>query len=130
MAAREESKGRAVSEKLLNLYADLLKEICEEASALIGGGILGLLFKSAIRKTGEKHPFLLSLEISEEGVNLETLREKARGMAPSEIHRGFQNLITQLFDLFTALADGILSRRLFPRVLPTVRQADRMVTQK
>ncbi len=127
---KDERKGRLSSDRILELYSKLLHEVWESVSALIGEGILELLFNCAIRKLGEKYPFLLSLRVSEEGVSTEGVKDECRNVAAAEIHRGFQGLVTHLFDLFSALAEGVVSRELFPKVLPKVREAERIVAQK
>jgi hypothetical protein len=58
------------------------------------------------------------------------MQEDFRAIAPIEIHRGFQSLINHLFQLFSALAEGVISRELFPKVLPKVREAERIISQK
>ena len=115
---------------ILDLYSNLLLEIWEIVSALIGETILALLFLSAIRKIGEKHPFLISLKVSEEGIALDRVKEEGRNLSPLEIHRGFQSLINHLFQLFSALAEGVINKELFPKVFPKVKEADRIISQK
>ena len=117
------------SDLVLDLYSGLLTELWEIVSALIGEAILAFLFTLAIRKLGEKHPFLLSLEVSDEGVSCEKMKEDCRAVAPAEIHRGFQGLINQLSHLFSALADGVINKELFPKVFPKVREAERIISQ-
>jgi hypothetical protein len=105
-------------------------EIWEIVSALLGESILELIFALAIKKLGEKYPFLALMKVSEEGISLDGLKEHCRNMAPIEIQRGFQGLINHLFHLFSALAEGVISRELFPKVLPKVREAERIISQK
>jgi hypothetical protein len=127
---KEDKREKGASDPLLDLYSMLLVEIWEIVSELIGEAILQLLFSLAIRKMGEKYRFLNSLEVSEEGIATDGLREACRGIPPAEVHRGFQSLITHLFDLFSALAEGVVSRELFPKVFPKVREAERLLSQK
>jgi hypothetical protein len=47
-----------------------------------------------------------------------------------EIHRGFQGLINQLSHLFSALADGVINKELFPKVFSKVKEAERIISQK
>jgi len=121
--------GKSSSDQVLDLYSNLLLEIWEIVSALIGETVLALLFHLAIKKIGGKYPFLSSMHVSEEGLFLETLREHGRGLPPVEVHRGFQGFITHLFDLFTALSEGVISRELFPKVIPKVKEAERMISR-
>lgn len=127
MAGNGEKKGKWSSEAVLDLYTKLLTEVWETVSALIGESILELLFNLAIQKLKEKHPFLVALKVSEEGVSLDGMRGACQGRPPLEIHRGFQSLVTHLFDLFSAFTEGVISRELFPKVLPKVREAERMI---
>jgi hypothetical protein len=127
---KEEKRGKWPSDLILDHYSKILKEIWEIVSALIGEAIVQLVFTSAIRKLEDKYPFLSRLQVSEEGVTLGSIREEGQKMAPAEIHRGFQSLVTNLFDLFSALAEGVVSRELLPRVLPKVREAEKLISQK
>jgi hypothetical protein len=122
--------GKGSSDQVLELYSNLLLEIWEVVSALIGETILALLFHLAIKKIEGKYPFLTSIQVSEEGVSLEGVKEHGRSLPPVEIHRGFQGFITHLFDLFTTLSEGVINRELFPRVIPKVKEAERMISNK
>ena len=128
--AKETKAGKWTSELVLDLYSNLLLEVWEVVSALIGEAILGLLFNLSIKKVGEKYSFLNSLKVSEEGISMERMREDCRNLAPVEIHRGFQSLINHLLNLFSALTEGVISREVFPKVFPKVKEAERLVSQK
>lgn len=127
---KEDKEGKWSKDFILDLYSNLLLEIWEIVSALIGETILALLFLSAIRKIGEKHPFLISLKVSEQGIALDRVKEEGRNLSPLEIHRGFQSLINHLFQLFSALAEGVINKEIFPKVFPKVKEADRIISQK
>ena len=118
------------SDLVSDLYTNLLREIWESVSALIGEAILALLFNLAIRKIGERYSFLNSLKVSEEGIALEEVKKGCRNLPPAEIHRGFQSLINELSHLFSALTEGVITKELLPKVLPKVREAERMVFKK
>jgi len=125
-----DKEGKGSTDFILDLYANLLGEIWEIVSALIGETVLAVLFLSAIRKIGEKHPFLISLKVSEEGIALNEMREKGKNLSSLEVHRGFQSLINHLFQLFSTLAEGVINKELFPKVIPKVKEADRIVSLK
>ena len=129
-SVKEDKGGKWSSDLVLDLYSNLSTEIWEVVSALIGEAILAFLFTLAIRKLGEKHPFLNSLKVSEEGVSLEGVREDYRTVAPVEIHRGFQSLVNHLSHLFSALAEGVINKELFPKVFPKFKEAERIISQK
>ena len=118
------------SDLILDLYVNLSMEIWGIVSALVGEAILGLLFKLAIQKVEERYAFLSSVKVSEEGISLDEMRKDCRNMAPAEIHRGFQSLINQLTHLFSALTEGVINKELLPKVLPKVREAERMISQR
>jgi hypothetical protein len=130
LATKEEKGGKWSADLVLDLYSNLLMEIWEVVSALIGEVILAFLFTLAIRKLGEKYPFLNSLKVTEDGISLDEAREGCRTVAPVEIHRGFQSLINHLSHLFSALAEGVINKELFPKVFPKVREAERIISQK
>ncbi len=127
---KEDKEGKWSTDFILDLYSNLLVEIWEMVSALVGETVLALLFLSAIRKIGEKHPFLISLKVSEEGIALNEIREKGKSLSSLEIHRGFQSLINHLFQLFSTLAEGVINKELFPKVIPKVKEADRIISLK
>jgi hypothetical protein len=129
-AVKETKEEKFSSDRVLDLYANLTIEIWEIVSALIGEAILSFLFALAIRKIREKYPFLNSLKVSEEGISLDEVRKDCRKIAPLEIHRGFQSLINQLSHLFSTLTEGVINKELLPKVLPKVREAERMISQK
>jgi hypothetical protein len=127
---REVKGGKASSDLVLDLYSNLLTEVWEDVSALIGGAILELFFKRAIRKLGDKYPFLASLKVSEEGLSMDEMKGRCRHLPPSDIHRGFQSLINHLSHAFSILADGVINKELFPRVFSKVKEAERIISQK
>jgi len=127
---KENRTGKWPSDLVFNLYSNLLTEIWEDVSALIGEAILELLFTLAIQELKEKYPFLIALKVSENGILLNGTREEWRSIAPMEIHRGFQSLINHLFHLFSALAEGVINKELFPKVFPKFREAERIISQK
>ena len=127
---RGDKKASLSSDLVLDLYSSLLREIWDIVSELIGEAILALLFTLAIRNLGDKYPFLKSLKVSEEGISMHGVREVCRRVPPVDVHRGFQGFITHLFDLSSALAEGVVSRELFPKVFPKVREAERIISQK
>jgi len=129
-AMKDEKGGKRSSDLVLDLYSKLLTEMWELVSALIGEAILAYLFTLAIRKLGEKYPFLNSLKVSEDGVSTEEVRQECRTVAPVEIHRGFQSLVNHLSQLFSALAEGVINKELFPKVFPKFKEADRIISQK
>jgi hypothetical protein len=128
--AKDIKGGKYTSDLVLDLYAGLLSEVWEVVSAMVGEAILELLFNLSIKKVSEKYAFLKSLEVSEVGVDFGKVKEECRGLPPVEIHRGFQGLINHLLNLFSALTEGVISREVFPKVFPKVREAERLVSQK
>ncbi len=128
--AMDSKAGKYTSDLVLDIYANLLSEVWEVVSALVGEAILQLLFNLSIKKISEKYPFLEFLGVSEEGVYFEKVKEECRGLPPVELHRGFQSLINHLLNLFSALAEGVISREVFPKVFPKVREAERLISQK
>ena len=127
---KDEKGDKWSSDLVLDLYSNLLAEMWELVSALIGEAILAYLFTLAIRKIGEKYPFLNSIKVSEDGVSIEEVKQDYRTVAPVEIHRGFQSLINHLSQLFSALAEGVINKELFPRVFPKFKEAERIISQK
>jgi hypothetical protein len=115
---------------ILNLYATLLQDTWDIVSELIGEAIFALLLATSLEKVSKKYPFLNHLKVSEEGISWKELRGQSRSLSPSEMHRGFQSLINHLFYLFSTMAEGVISRELFPKVFPKIREAERLLSQK
>ena len=126
----EGRKGKLSSELVLDLYSNVLMEIWEIVSSMIGEAILSLLLNLAIQKLKDKYSFLTSLKVTEEGISWNKIRADYRTVSPIEAHRGFQSLINHLFHLFSALAEGVISRELFPKVFPKVKEAERILFPK
>jgi len=61
---KENKTGKWPSDLVFDLYSNLLTEIWEDVSALIGEAILELLFTLAIQKLRDKYSFLNSLKVS------------------------------------------------------------------
>ncbi len=127
---KEEKKGKWSSDLVLDLYSNLLTEVWELVSALIGEEILAFLVGQAVQKLAQKYPFLNSLAVSEEGIFLDEMKEDCRAVAPLDIHRGFQSLINHLSHLFSVLAEGVINKELFPKVFPKVKEAERIISPK
>jgi hypothetical protein len=127
---KEDKRGKWSSDLVLDLYSNLLAEIWELVSALIGEAILAFLVTLAVRKLGGKYPFLNSLTVSEDGISLEEMKEDCRNVSPVDLHRGFQSLINQLSHLFSVLAEGVINKELFPKVFPKVKEAERIISPK
>jgi hypothetical protein len=127
---KEDKDGKGAADFVLDLYSNLLFEIWEIVSALIGEAILALLFLAAIRKIGEKYPFLMFLKVSEQGMILDRVKEEGRILSPVEIHHAFQSLINHLFQLFSGLTEGVINKELFPKVIPRVKEVERFISQK
>jgi hypothetical protein len=127
---KEEKKGKLSIDLVLDLYSTLLVEIWEIVSSLIGEAILAFLFCLAIEKLKDRYPFLSSLKVTEEGLSWNKIREDSRFLSPIDAHRGFQGLINHLFHLFSVLAEGVISRELFPKVFPKVKEAERILFPK
>jgi hypothetical protein len=127
---KENKKGKWSSDLVLDLYSNLLAEIWELVSALIGEAILAFLVTLTVRKLGVKYPFLNSLTVSEDGISLDEMKEDCRTVSPVEIHRGFQSLINHLSHLFSVLAEGVINKELFPKVFPKVKEAERIISLK
>jgi hypothetical protein len=127
---KENRQGNTPSDVILDLYSGLLLDVWKIASELIGEAILELLFSQTIRRISTKYPFIRSLAVTEEGISIERLADECRTLPPSEIHRGFHSFVTHLFSLFSVLAEGVVSRELFPKVFPRLKEAERRAAQK
>ncbi len=130
LGPKEDRKVKLSIDLVLDLYASLLVEIWEIVSSLVGEAILSLLLNLATQKLKDRYPFLALLKVTEEGVSWSRIREECQTLSPVEVHRGFQSLINHLFHLFSALAEGVISRELFPRVFPKVKAAERILFPK
>jgi hypothetical protein len=129
-ARKEDKREKWSSDLVLDFYSNLLGEIWELVSALIGEAILAFLVTLTVRKLRGKYPFLNALTVSEDGISLEEMKKDCQTLAPVEFHRGFQSLINQLSHLFSVLAEGVINKELFPKVFPRVKEAERIISPK
>ena len=103
---KEEKKVKWSSDLVLGFYSKLLMDIWEIVSALIGEAIVELLFNLAVRRLVEKHPFLSSVKVSEEGISLDGIRQGGQRLTPTELHRGFQRLMKR-YDLLKRICQAL-----------------------
>jgi len=60
--------------------------------------------------------------VSEEGIVLDRLKEACQKLSALEIHRGFQNLINHLFQLFSTMTEGVINKELFRKPSRNLRK--------
>ena len=114
---------------LIDLYSRLLNEIWEKVSELIGESLLAFLILLTIGRISDKFPILREIRVSEAGISLETIRKQFQDIPPEDLHRAFQGLVKNLFNVFTALAENVINRELFSTVLPKLREAEKMISR-
>lgn len=122
--------GRWPSDLVTEIYSNLLTDIWDIVSALIGETILAILFNLAIKKLEAKYSFLINIIVSEEGISFGKIKESCRNISPGEIHRGFQSLINNLINLFSSLAEGVINKEIFPKIFPKVKEAEKIISKK
>ncbi len=118
-----------LSLELLGLYSRLLNEIWGKVSELIGENLLAFLMLLTIERMSNKFSILRGIRVSEAGISLETLGNQCQNTPAVDIHRAFQGLVKNLFNVFTALTENIINRELFSTVLPKLREAEKMISR-
>ncbi len=127
---KDRKGGKWSSDLVLEIYYNLLTDIWDIVSALIGETILVILFSLAIKRLESRYSFLTNIMVSEEGIYFDKIKENCRNIQPGEIHRGFQSLINNLINLFSSLAEGVINKEIFPKIFPKVKEAEKIISQK
>jgi len=114
---------------LIDLYSNLLNEIWGKASELIGETLLAFFILLTIKRTPDKSSILREIRVSEDGISLEAVRKQCQDASPDDVHRALQGLVKNLFNVFTVTTENVINRELFSKVLPKLREAEKMVSR-
>ena len=114
---------------LIDLYSRLLNEIWGKVSELIGEGLLAFLILLTIGRISDKFPILREIRVFEAGISLETIKKQCQDIPPEDVHRAFQGLVKNLFNVFTAITENVINRELLSTVLPKLREAEKMISR-
>ena len=124
-----QKKKTTANQNLIDLYSRLLNEIWGKVSELIGESLLAFLILLTIGRISDKFPILREIRVSEAGISLETIRKQFQDIPPEDVHRAFQGLVKNLFNVFTAITENVINRELFSTVLPKLREAEKMISR-
>ncbi len=97
---------------IISVYEDLLSTIFRKASPIVGAITVATLLESSLADAKEKYPFLEGASVSEEGVSLQGLRERAGEISPSQLKQGLEEWVSNLFTAFTILTGDVIVRQL------------------
>jgi hypothetical protein len=122
-------KKTKVNMDLIDLYSSLLNEVWGKASELIGETLLVFFLLLTINRTPDKSSILRGIRVSEDGISLETVRKQCQDASPEDVHRALQALVKNLFNLFTVITENVINRELFSKVIPKLREAERMISR-
>lgn len=97
---------------IISVYQDLLSTIFRRASPIVGPITVATLLESSLADATERYPFLAAVEVSEQGVSLDGLREGAKNIPPRELKAGLEEWVSGLFTAFTILTGDVIVRQL------------------
>lgn len=101
---------------IISVYEDLLIDIWNRVSNMIGGITLEVLFTSALKRQSALYPFLEKIEVSVNGISLDALKSISDQIPPGDVKTAFQNLVSELFALFAAMCGDVLIKELSPKL--------------
>ena len=113
----EERVEREVKREIIDIYQDLINEIWDRIAPILGTLSLKAIVERAVVLTSGEFDFMGSIEVSEEGVRLEKLKEELRSNHDRwMLKEGFKRLIVNLFHILARLTGKILINRLLQEI--------------
>ena len=118
---READQGRASVEEQINgeivlIFTELLQRLWDRLVALVGEAGTAAMFYSALRDAAGEHPFLKHIEVSEDEIRLEGLRENLASLDRTTLRRAFLAYIDGIVALLIDLTGDILVRKVQPLI--------------
>ena len=107
--------------EVVDIYEDLLSKIWARTSAILGVVTVQAIMRRSILVIQENYPLIGTLEVAEDGLNFQALKEQMEPRAKSILKEGFEELVLQIFDLLAKLTGEVIVEKLFRDVVsPTV----------
>jgi len=107
--------------EVVDIYEDLLSKIWARTSAILGVVTVQAIMRRSILLIQEKYPLIGTLEVGEDGLHFEALKERMEPRAKSILKEGFEELVLQILDLLAKLTGEVIVEKLFRDVIsPTV----------
>ncbi|HEX30260.1 hypothetical protein J7M22_01990 [Candidatus Poribacteria bacterium] len=113
----EERIDREVKKEIVDIYQDLIDEIWTRIAPILGTLSLKAIMDRAVSITSREFSFMSSIEVTEEGVCLERLKEEIKSNHGRQLLKeGFKRLIVNLFHILARLTGKILINRLLQEI--------------
>jgi hypothetical protein len=101
---------------VLDIYTELLQTIWARTSLIVGTTTVSTLLETALFEATPQHPFLESLRVSPEGLDLSAVPAHLEKVSAEEVCAGFEDLISGLYAAFTILTGDVILRQIDPHL--------------
>ena len=107
---------QARKEEVLEVYEDLLKTIWNRILPTLGRVTVMAIMERALALTAETYPLLGRLQVTNEGLSFDVLRQQMREEEREDIRDALKELVANLIDILAMLTGDILVRQLMKEI--------------
>jgi len=112
----EERVSRARKKEVLEIYEDLLQTIWNRILPTLGRVTVVAIVERALALTKETYPLLGHLQVTNEGLSFDVLRQRMREEEREAIRDALKELVANLIDILAMLTGDILVRQLIKEI--------------
>jgi hypothetical protein len=112
----EERIRQARKEEVLAVYDDLLQTIWNRILPTLGRVTVMAIVERSLTLTKASYPPLEHLQVTEEGLSFEALREQIGNAERVTLRDGLKELVANLIDILAMLTGDILVRQLIKEI--------------
>lgn len=106
----------ARKEEVLEIYDDLLKTIWKRILPTLGRVTVMAIVERALAMTEEKYPLIGRLQVTNEGISFNVLRQRVGEEERQDIREALKELIANLIDILAMLTGDILVKQLLQEI--------------
>jgi hypothetical protein len=112
----EERIRQARKEEVLAVYDDLLQTIWDRIQPTLGRVTVMAIVERSLTLTRESYPSLAPLQVTEQGLSFEALREQIGNEERITLRDGLKELVANLIDILAMLTGDILVKQLIKEI--------------
>ncbi len=112
----EERVSQARKQEVLEIYEDLLQTIWDRVLPTLGRVTVSAIMERALALTEETYPLLAHLQVTNEGVSFDVLRQQMGEEEREVIREALKELVANLIDILAMLTGDILVRQLIKEI--------------
>jgi hypothetical protein len=112
----EQRVSQARKEEVLEVYEDLLQTIWNRIMPTLGRVTVMAIVERALALTKETYPVLGHLQVTNEGLSFDKLRQRVEEEEREVIREALKELVANLIDILAMLTGDILVRQLIKEI--------------